>query len=233
MVYETHDTFRSRKKVKDVTKKGSRIMLSSSFDLMKWSEPRVILEAKDISGTSYRMRESRVSRPNLVYWEGRYRLYFGAGDTRIYDSHQKTTVSFMMAESDNIDGPYKPYNGKLVTIDPDSRYRNLATGGIRVVPLADALVAFESSYYYDVEENRSRCALLLLSSLDGIAWKDEKVILSSPLQGWSSRAITGCDAKYIDAENTWYCYYSASERLRLFGLVPFVRESLGLIFGKN
>lgn len=230
MLFETHDRDWG-KKSKDVTKKGSRVMISVSKDLYSWSQPKVIMEAKDISESSWRQSHSRISRPQLVLWQGRYRLYFGAGELTIYDSGQKSTAMFMMAESDYIEGPYKLYGEPLIEIEPDSEYRNLATGGIRVIALSDCLAAVECSYFYDKDNNRSRSAMLLLHSDDGIEWSIHSVMQTSPLEGWSSRAITGCAVKLVEDEDTWYCYYSANSSRRILGF-ELVRESLGLLLGK-
>ena len=231
MVYETHDPDWVRKS-KDVTKKGSRVMLSTSEDLRKWTPGKVILEAKDIASSSYRNSPSRISRPQLVPWRGGYRLYFGAGEFRIYDTDQKTTACFMMAESDYIEGPYKVHQDPIIQIEPDSQYRNLAPGGIRVIALSDKLAAIECSYFFDKEENRSRSAMLLLESSDGIEWNLDSVMQLSPLEGWSNRAITGCDLSLVEDEDTWYCFYSANEKDKLWKIFPRVRESVGLLLGK-
>ena len=228
LLYENHDKEWGRKK--DITKKGSRILISSSSDLITWSEPRIILEAETVSYASYREGYPRVARPQLIEWEGRYILYFGVGEARMFDTGQKTSVKFSCATAEFIEGPYKVQKEPLLTIDPLSETRNLAVGSIRIVPCSDRIAAVECSYIYDREKNRSRSLMLLLSSTDGFTFETEKVMQTQPETGWSSRAITACDLKYMEEDSTWYCYYSANGPAD--GRIPIIREYLGLLLGK-
>ena len=54
--------------------------------------------------------------------------------------------------------------------------------------------------------------MILMTSDDGISWQDDSIIQLSPEEGWASRCITSCDARYKENEETWYCYYSAIGR---------------------
>ncbi len=230
LLYEIHDTERKRRKKEKLT--GSRIMMSTSTDLALWSEPRMILDARAVPRASYRGGKPRVSRPQLIRWNDSYHLYFGAGETRIYDTGQKASAFFMTAESSSIDGPYSITEKPLIIPDGESRYRSLASGSVRVIPLGDALGAIECAYFYDEKLKRSRSAMMLMTSEDGISWHDEDLIQLSPEEGWASRCITSCDARYKENEETWYCYYSANAIDRSFK-VPYVKESLGLLLGRS
>ncbi|HIS14261.1 MAG TPA: hypothetical protein IAA76_06750 [Candidatus Ornithospirochaeta stercorigallinarum] len=227
MVFERHDFKQSGK---DVTKNTSSIFLSSSEDLVKWTDPVIILDSNKISLSSYRMGPCRLSRPQLVSWKGRYILYFGAGECRMFDTGQKTAVRFMYSESDFIDGSYKVRSKPALEVDPDGEYRNLAVGAVRIYPCADAICAVECAYCYDKEKNRSRSMMLLLKSGDGITFETIRVMHTQSEEGFASRAITSADLKYMENENTWYCYYSANNKERYY---PFVRESLGLLLGRS
>lgn len=230
LLYEIHDTERKRGRKEKLT--GSRIMMSSSSDLSLWSEPRMILDARSVLRSAYRGGKPRVSRPQLVRWNDRYRLYFGAGETRIYDTGQKASAFFMMAESSSLDGPYTISEKPLLIPDGESLHRNLAVGSVRIIPLSDALAAIECAYYYDQPRRRSRSAMILMTSDDGISWQDDSIIQLSPEEGWASRCITSCDARYKENEETWYCYYSANAVDRSLR-VPYVKESLGLLLGRS
>lgn len=227
MFFERHDF---EKRDKDVTKNASRIYLSSSKDLFHWSEPRPILDASRVSSSSYRMGPCRVSRPQLISWQGRYILYFGAGEARMFDTGQKTSVRLMYAESDFIEGPYKVRNKCVLEIEPDGPYRSLATGSVRIFPCSDAVCAVECSYVYDRQRNRSRSLMLLLKSTDALNFETVRMMHSQSEDGFASRAITSADLKYMESENTWYCYYSANNKERHY---PFVREALGLLLGRS
>ncbi len=226
LLYETH------KKNKEFKKDSSRIMITSSTDLSLWSEPKMILDGSTIKRASYKGGKERLFYPNLIQWDGKYRLYFGAGDVILYDSKEHAAASFMMAEAEYIDGPYKVDAIPIWETDGGSKFRNLAAGAVRIVPCADGLAAISVPYYYSEEENRSKSLMLLSSSLDGIAFKDEKVIEKTPDEGWASGYITGADMHYKESDDAWYCYFSAMKRNTFHG-IPYTKESIGLIIGKD
>ncbi len=228
MLYEIHDRTYGHRRDKSAS---SRIMLSSSTDLALWSDPRPLINSDYISLSSYRGGHKRISRPQLISWKGVYRLYFGAGEDLVYDTDQKCTARLLYAESYDIEGPYEVSDKVLLETEPESMYRNLAPGAVRIIPCADGVAALECAYFYDKAENRSRTAMLLLLSDDGITFSEPKVIQLSPLSGWASRCITHCDARYKENEGTWYCYYSANG-IDSESRIPYVKESLGLLLGR-
>lgn len=230
MLYETRDSlpFASKGDRND----GSRIMITSSADLSLWAEPKMLLDSDRISKSVYRGGERRVSRPNLIRWENKYRLYFGSAETRIYDTRQKATPYLMYGEADYIDGPYEVADEPLFMADGDSRHRNLAVGSFRMVPCSDGIAALECEYSYDEERDRSTTTLLLLSSSDGIHFDGEKIIEKTPEKGWANRYISSADLRYKEDEDTWYCYFSANS-LQKIACVPYVYESIGLLIGKD
>ena len=230
LLYEIHDRdFFNKEKDR---LKNSRIMITSSTDLALWSEPKLLLDTDKIPEAVFQEGAARISRPQLVFWEGRYRLYFGAGETRIYDTGQKATARLMYAESDYIEGPYRINHDALLEIEPDSEYRNRAVGSVRIVPCSDGMAGLECAYYYDRERNKSTSAILLLTSEDGLSWSEPKLVQKSPEEGWSSRYISSVDLRYKENEDTWYCYYSANSVIKEKHLV-YVKESLGLLLGKD
>lgn len=230
LLYEIHDAMKQKGMKRRLT--GSRIMFSSSSDLLLWSEPRMILDAASVPHTAYRGGRPRVSRPQLIRTGSRYRLYFGAGEDRIYDTGQKASAYLMAAESSSPDGPYTVIPDPLISPDPESRYRSLATGSVRIIPLSDGIAALECAYYYDDADKKSRSLMRLLFSDDGLSWEDSTIIQKSPETGWASRYISSCDVRYKENEDTWYCYYSANGIDRSLHL-PVVTESLGLLLGKE
>ena len=226
LLYETH------KKTNNFKNDSSRIMITSSTDLSLWSEPKLILDGSTIKRASYKGSKERLFYPNLIQWNGKYRLYFGAGDVTLYDSKEHTAACFMLAESDYIDGPYKAYDIPIWETDGDVKYRNLASGAVRIVPCADGLAAISIPYYYSEDDNRSRSLMLLSSSLDGISFKDDKVLENTPEEGWASDYITSADMHYKESDDAWYCYFSAMKSNSFHG-VKYKKESIGLLIGKD
>ena len=128
MLFETHSRlFRGKGEKSD----SSRIMLSTSSDLALWSEPRRILDSADVPSSSWRGGPRRLFMPQLVQWEGRYRLYFGAGEASMHDTGEKCPALLMCAESYYPEGPYELRQEPLMAPDPESTYQNLAVGAVR------------------------------------------------------------------------------------------------------
>ncbi len=228
MLFETHSRLsRSR----DESSDSSRIMLSSSSDLALWSEPRKILDSADVPLSSWRGGRRWVTRPQLIQWAGRYRLYFGAGEARMYDSRERTPARLMAAESYYIEGPYDISDTPVMEPDPEGEYRNLAIGSVRILPCSDAVAAICCPRFYNEDRRRSESVMILSASEDGLSFSDIGIMHSTPQEGWSSGYITSCDLKYKENEDTWYCYYAADgypDRR-----IPFRMESLGLLLGKK
>ena len=228
MLYEVH--------ARDPRRRGentssSRIMLTSSSDLSLWSEPRRILDSADIPSSSWRGGRRRLFMPQLIQWQGRYRLYFGAGEAEMYDSGEKTAATLMCAESYYLEGPYEIAGKPVMVPDPESRYRSLAAGSVRIIPCSDAVAAVSSPRYYDRAAGRSKSVMLLSRSEDGLSFSDCGVMQTTPDSGWASGYITQCDLRYKENEETWYCYYSADGYPD--PRIPFRRESLGLLLGRK
>ncbi len=231
LFYEIHDRTSFFRK-NDNSSTASRIMVTSSTDLLLWSEPKLVLDSTKITRAQYKDGPVRVSRPQIMETGGIYRLYFGAGETRLYDTGQKATARLMYAESDYLDRDYRVNPEPLIDIDGDSRYRNLATGSVHIVQCADGVAAFECAYCYDRKSRKSTTNILLLTSSDGLSFNFRKVIQKTPSEGWASRYITSIDVRYKESEDTWYCYYSANG-MKKFLFFNYVKESLGLLLATD
>ncbi len=211
----------------------SRIFYSTSTDLYSWSDPRVLLYSSDVTKSVYRQGPQRISRPQLVAWNDGYRLYFGAGETKIYDTKQKAAPALMYAQSMDIEGPYEINQKPVMKTEPDSLYRNLATGAVKIVPFSDGLAAFECAYYFDIKKRKSSSALLLFTTRDGSEWEFSRVIQKSASSGWASRYISSVDVRYKKNEDSWYLIYSANSERKIIGKLRLVTESLGLLLGQD
>ncbi len=229
LFYETHSRTTLNKN-KDSYLKSSRIMVTTSTDLQLWSEPKLVLDSTKITRAQYKDGNVRISRPQIIEKGGVYRLYFGAGETRMYDTGQKATARLMYAESDFLDHDYRVNPEPILDIDGDDEYRNLAVGSVHIVQCSDGVAAFECVYAYDKKRNKSTTNILLLTSTDGVDFKFNKVIQPTPESGWASRYITSLDVRYKESEKSWYCYYSANG-IKKYWIFSRVKESLGLLLG--
>lgn len=229
LIYENHNRSFGFKNRRGESKK-SRILISSSSDLKIWSEPKVILEAQNVPYSSH-FSSLRISRPQLVLWGGKYRLYFGSSLIKLFDSKESVIVYLSYAEADRLEGPYLFRKEPVIFPDLESTTHNLAVGSCNLIPCSDGLAALSSSFYYDIEENKSHSSLFLLTSADGDKWKFEKKVMQTPEEGWASGYISSADCVYKADENTWYCYFSALKHKKNLPLF-MGRESLGLLLGK-
>lgn len=228
LLYETHDRDLRRKRKGGISSRSSRLMITSSSDLRLWSQPRLLLDSGNIP-FSADFSSPDVSRPQLIMWQGTFRLYFEASRITLQDSGQKCAYYFGFAESDRIEGPYQVHPRPILEGDPDGEWANMALGAVRIIPCCDGIAAIESAFRYDDVLRRTRSALLLLTSEDGIHFGGERLLMDSPEDGWAGGYITSSSANWREDEGSWYCYFSANCRSR-HRLIPG-RESLGLLLG--
>ena len=229
LVYEAHDRDYSLSVRLDRRRTISRIYLMTSSDLMSWSRPTVILSAADVPYASD-FSVPRLAHPQIVSWEGGYRLYFTASEVRMYDTGQKASTCLSYAQSAFINADYSLRAKPVMRFDPDDRHSDLALGAFSFVSCSDGLVAFQTAFSFDEEAGRSRSSIWMLSSDDGEDFRYEKCIMKAPDEGWAGRCLTSCSLSFRPSEDTWYCYYSANGRDPERPWLP-VREKLGLLIG--
>lgn len=233
IIYERHG--RQVPFVEHVTKRmrkshvvGSHIEMRSSNDLSVWSEPRLLLEAKDVPSAADYRKIAALSHPQLIPTEGGYRLYVGSSKI---GTDPASTRYLCSALSESLDGPYVPESQfPLIEPAPNDPWRNLGVGRVCVYRGSEGYVALQNARYWDGKRKRHASAIVLLTSSDGLQWQRAKgdPILVPAERGWASEHIMSCDIRYKQDEACWYCYFSATGERR-FGLV---RESIGLLIGK-
>ncbi len=207
---------------------GSHIEMRTSNDLTVWSEPRVVLKAKDIPSAGDYLKKPILSHPQVLSVEGGYRLYIGSSKVGKNPSSARYVCS---AFSETVDGTYLAESHMpLVEPVPNDPWRNLAVGRMSIYKGVETYVALQSARYWNAERKCQASAIVLLTSRDGLQWQREhtKPILVPADRGWASEHIVSCDIRYKQDEACWYAYFSASGE-RSFGLV---RESIGLLIGK-
>jgi len=235
LLYEKHDKLLQRfsRRTKETRKiETSRIEMRSSTDLILFSEPKILLDATHVPFAKDGLDKAKISRPELFKTSQGYRLYFGASHLVLQDSRQKASRYFATATSAKLEGPY---TGPTILFRPeaDDRYRNMATGSVKIVQTDDGFAAFNCCFAWDRAQGKTRSALVLFLSQDGTTFRalePNPVILTTPQKGWASRYITSCDVRYKKDEQCWYCYFSANEK-RI--LNTMANESIGLLLGKD
>jgi hypothetical protein len=198
----------------------SVIALRISSDLWEWSNPRFVLGP----GLSWEGNISRnTGNPCLVEVEGGYRLYYSAGVVFLPDLGFCEPLHIGVAHSRNIEGPYLKRESPVISPEPGDTYRNLGAGAIKVLfdEERGLYYGFNNGIYRD-SCGRTRSAILLLSSEDGLGWRQEypDPIISPEGDGWKRALVYQLDVKRVDGE--MLMYYNARSGWR------FGRERIGL-----
>ncbi|NLV83130.1 MAG: hypothetical protein GXY60_00990 [Spirochaetales bacterium] len=211
---------------------ASHVEITSSNDLVVWSDPRTILDSHAIVQSLDLPEDIVLSSPRIVPIDGNYRLYFGAMFVRMQDSKERSTRFMYSARASDLDGPFViESHDALVEGLPNDPWRSLASGNFSVVKGESSYVAIQNGYYWDRVRRHTASALVLVASNDGKTWKmvNNNPILVPAETGWASKYLRSCDIRYKSDEACWYCYFSATG-ITKYG---FERESIGLLIGKD
>ncbi len=198
----------------------SHVALRTSLDLERWSAPATLLSPE----LDWELGVSRNNgNPCLVRGEKGYMLYYSAGVVFFRDLGFCEPRYIGLAESTSITGPYEKRSEPIIGPSPDNPYRNRGAGAIKVVtcPGRDGYYGFNNGMYTDVE-GRTRSAVLLLSSEEGVEWEQvyPEPIVAPSGEGWKRALVYQLDVKRVGDE-AWM-YYNARSGWR------FGRERIGL-----
>lgn len=184
----------------------SRIEIRTSNDLKIWSEPKTILKPAFDWHQDPRYGKS-VGNPCLIKIEDRYRLYYSASLSWIPDCGFCEPTHIGIAEADEIFGPYRSFPNPILS--PDSSFRNLASGALKVLKVEDGFIGFENCIYQDAKGS-SGSAIFLLFSSDGLEWNflSSNPILA-PSTGWMRSHVYALDVKFDPGPNRWLLYFNA------------------------
>ena len=166
----------------------SVIMARRSRDLLQWSRPTTVL----VPEYPWEAVVTRtVSCPCVVHAGGRYRMYYSAASVFLKDLGFCEPLHIGVAESDAVLGPYEKRGEPLLSPSAGHPFRSLGAGALKVYedPENARWVGFNNGIYRD-ERGRTRSAILLLTSQDGLAWEEplpEPII--RPGQGWKRALV--------------------------------------------
>jgi hypothetical protein len=199
----------------------SHIGLRRSDDLWTWGPSEVVL------APSLAWEGSPVSRnvgnPCVVPVEGGHRLYYSAGVVFHRDLGFCEPKHIGVAHSASIEGPWEKEPEPLIPMDVSDPYRNRGAGAIKV--LSDeggrAFLGFNNGIYRDLD-GRTRSAVMLLTSRDGLEWEQpyDEPIVAPGGDGWKRALVYQLDVKRVGDE--LWMYYNARSGWR------FGKERIGL-----
>lgn len=183
------------------------VAMRCSADLVDWDEPRMLLRASEKrDGRGIRF----LGNPCLVKHGGTYRLYFSSGWIFLGDCLYFEPRYIGVAFSDSLDGPYTRHPTPLLGPDAKHRHRNFGAGSIKVIEDgAGGWWVFNNGIYKD-DEGRSRSAIMLLRSGDGLVFEqvlEDPIIAPEP--GWKRAFVYAFDPVLHGSELR--LYYNARD----------------------
>ena len=209
----------------------SRIALSKSADLVSWSRPETVVEP-ELSWARDSLLGDSVSNSCLIRDAGpagAWRLYYSAGLAWIEDCGFCEPRYIGCATGPSPAGPFSPSPEPLIDPARDTMPGVLGSGSLKAVRLSDGWIGLQNKIYRD-REGRSRSAIFLLSSPDGLAWNLARAEpLLAPAAGWTSSHIYACDCRFRAEDGLWYLYFNARDGWNLKSGV----ERIGRIVGQT
>lgn len=147
---------------------SSWIESRTSTDLLRWSDPDIVLRPS-LSWHHDERRGEAVSNPCLVPVDGHWRLYYSAGLTLVPDCGFAEPTYIGVAEGSTAAGPFTSLPEPLLA--PADGPADLACGAIKVMRVADGWVGFQNAISWDAETEASSSAIWVLGSTDGLSWR--------------------------------------------------------------
>lgn len=204
----------------------SELRLSRSPDLRRWSPGERVLAAALPWMRDAALGDS-VSNPCLVPSPRGWDLYFSASLSWIPDCGFCEPRYIGRAAGTAPEGPFAPEPAPLIDPADDALPGVLGAGSMKVLPLEDGLVGLQNKIYRD-RDGRSRSAIFVLSSMDGLAWGPAAAEpLVAPATGWTSSHVYACDCRFRPADGRWHLYFNARDGWR----ISEGRERIGRIVG--
>ena len=202
----------------------SAVAVRQSSDFQKWSQQQIVLRPS-LPWHGKIMRTC--GNPCVVRRHGEFLLFYSAGSVILKDCLFTEPLHIGIASSKHITGTYNPHPDPIISPDKNNPCRNLGAGAIKVIAdeQHNILWGFNNGIYADAHR-KSRSAILLLKSEDGLRWTqvhNEPII--KPTSGWKRALVYALDIKLLNGEA--YLYYNARDGW-LIG-----RERIGLTIGNK
>ncbi|MCX8072178.1 MAG: glycosyl hydrolase family 43 [Candidatus Binatia bacterium] len=186
------------------------IAVRSSLDLRDWSAPRLLLEPEHAwEGTVL----PATSNPCAVRGEFGFRLYYSAANVVLWDTWVVEPRYISVAEADHVQGPYRKLGRPILAPAAHDRYANLGAGAIKVYASGKSFLGFQNGIYRD-DAGRSRSAIRVLQSADGIAWEAASPgpILAPTDHGWKRAFVYQLEV--VRYRDEYRLYYNARDGWR-------------------
>lgn len=188
----------------------SRIEMRRSGDVARWGRPVTVIRPERPWTQDGALGDS-VSNPCLAEEGGRQRLYFSGGLSWIPDCGFCEPRYIGMAVAAYLGAFFEQRPEPIIDPASDGLPGVLGAGSLKAIRLEDGWIGLQNKIYRD-SGGRSRSAIFLLRSGDGISWEnasDEPII--APDAGWKASHVYACDCRYREADGRWYLYFNARD----------------------
>jgi hypothetical protein len=188
----------------------SSIELRLSGRPESWGKPHAALEPRLPWMRDSALGDS-VSNPYLVEDAGTLRLYFSASLSWIDDCGFCEPRYIGLALSRAADSPFVPLGAPIIDPAADGMPGVIGAGSMKALRMDDGWIGLQNKIYRDAS-GKSRSAIFILRSGDGIAWESaRKEPLVAPRPGWRASHVYACDCRFREGEGRWYLYFNARD----------------------
>ncbi len=193
----------------------SRLALSVSQNLATWTQPRTVL-SPDLPWMRDAKLGDSVSNPCLAGDKaGNWRLYYSASLAFIPDCGFCEPRYIGVAEGSDPSGPFTAASPPLIDPATDPMQGVLGAGSLKAIPLEDGWIGLQNKIYRG-PDGRSRSAIFLLRSEDGLAWRPARPEpLLAPSAGWMASHVYACDCRFRESDGHWHLYFNARDAWRI------------------
>ena len=185
----------------------------SSADLVTWSEPSVVLRPTFAWHRDPTYGEA-AGNPCVVRDDRGWVLYYSASLVLVPDCGFTEPLHIGVARADDLEGPWRPEPDPILSPSADDVRCNLGAGAIKVLRLDDGYAGLQNGIALDRDTGRSRSALFLRTSHDGVAWRwphDEPLVAPEPAIAWRRRYVYACDCRRERASGRWLLYFNGRD----------------------
>ena len=224
LLYERYPAFRLPLSTLPGLPWRSWIERRTSPDLVRWSPPVLVLEPSLAWHRTATLGEA-VGNPCVLATDEGYALYYSGGLVHVPDCGFNEPMHVGIAWSDTLDGPWRSHPDPLLSPRADDARCNLGAGAIKVLRLDEGFVGLQNGIALDAVTARSRSAISVLCSHDGLAWQyahAEPIV--TPTVGWRARFVYACDVRRAPS-GRWYLYFNARDRAPMLA----GREAIGFV----
>jgi len=202
---------------------SSHIEVRTSEDLQRWSAPHVLL--RPCLPWHVRGRSRAVGNPCLLHHEDHHRLYYSAGLVRLPDCGFDEPRHVGVAEGPTPLGPFTPLPDPILSPDSADPFANLGAGALKVLRAVDGFLGLQNGIYRD-DAGRTRSAVRMLTSTDGLRFTVRSAPFLVPGAGWKRSHVYAVDAHHVDGAT--YLYFNARDDWHW----TRGHEAIGLVVGR-